>query len=188
MKRILLYILFLLLAFKGFGQTVIADTSSHNENHAQGIYVELLGGNLFYSIGYERKIVNHTHYDLSASIGLSTNFEFRKAYFAFGVPISINNRFKFWRFNGVDVGIGLGELINIWTIKNKDKYYTPYSISNPPIILFPNAYVGWVFRWKRFSISPRFYAIFTWKNPPYPTPSKFKFLPFLGVRGCYFFN
>ncbi len=145
------------------------------------VFLEGLGGGGYYSIGYERTLLNVERFELSASIGI-TNLHFRKPKFSFGFPISFNSRLKFWDRHGVDFGLTLGNFINVWSIIDQDKYFNcPAGDCISPLRLLPSFHVGWVFRLRRFSLSPRFYGfLYTYNN-------RLKLEPFFGLRINYSF-
>lgn len=166
-------------------QTAINERDDSNDSllpRRNSVYIELLGGGIFYSIGYENKLVIRRHYELIASIGISSNFNFHKPEFEFGLPISINNRFKFWKFNGVDIGLTLAEFFNIWAIQNPEKYNNPLGQSHYPIIWRPSFHIGWMFKFNHLIVSPRFYGFYGWS-----ATYGFGINPFLGLRASYCF-
>lgn len=145
------------------------------------VFLELLGGGGYYSVGYERTFLNYKRYDLSASIGL-TSLHLEKPRFSFGFPLSVNNRFKFWNFNGIDLGLTIGNFLNVWSMIDQDKYFNcPTGECIAPFRIMPSFHTGWVFRLNRFIISPRFYGFL------YSYNSKLKVDPFFGLRSSYSF-
>ncbi len=148
-----------------------------------GAFVEIGGAGGIYSLGYIRRFNVKKNYELIGSVGFSTNFTFQKPYFAFGFPISITNRFKFWKFNGVDIGLSFSELLNVWTIRNKEEYYVPNTFNNVPFLLISSIYLGWSFNFNNFSISPRFSYLEFWD-----AQNRFSYLPFFAINASYFFN
>lgn len=145
------------------------------------VFLELLGGGGYYSIGYKRTILNYERYELSASIGLTT-LNLEKPRFSFGFPLSINNRIKFWNFNGVDLGLTIGNFLNVWSMIDQDKYFNcPTGECIAPFRIMPSFHTGWAFRLNRFTVSPRFYGFL------YSYNNRLMVEPFIGLRGGYFF-
>lgn len=156
----------------------ISDSISEEKN---ALFAEIFGGGGYYSFGYERTIINYKKYELSSSIGL-TSLNFKKPRFSFGFPLSINNRFKFWNFNGVDLGFTLGNFLNVWAMIDQDKHFNcPTGECIPPLRFLPSFHTGWVFRLNKFNISPRFYGFL------YSFNNRLKVEPFFGLRGSYSF-
>ncbi|MDX1652532.1 MAG: hypothetical protein R3277_08575 [Brumimicrobium sp.] len=162
-----------------FGQKELSVKDSINIKK-NAVFAEILGGGGYYSIGYERTILNYERYELLASIGL-TSLSIKKP--SFGFPLSLNNRFKFWNFNGIDFGLTFGNYFNIWSMIDQDKYFDcPLGECVPPFRIMPSFHAGWVFRLNKFTISPRFYGfLYTSLN------NKLKTEPFVGLRGSYSF-
>lgn len=152
-------------------------------NSKNAVFAEILGGGGYYSFGYERTILNYQRYELLTSVGF-TNIHFIKPRFSFGFPLSINNRFKFWRFNSIDVGLTLSEFFNIWSIIDQDKYFDcPTGECIAKVLLMPSFHVGWTFRLNKITISPRFYGfLYTSLHK-----NNLKAEPYFGLRGSYSF-
>jgi|GEM_PF-3842118 len=165
--------------------TRISDKKTDLSVNRHGIYAELGGGAYTYSFGYSYKIVARPIYELQFSVGFSS-MAFRKPTFSFGFPVSFNNRFKFLKFNGIDIGVSFSEFINAWAIKDQEKYFNCPNGSpcEPKISTFVTFYLGWVFRIKQFTIMPRFY-VFPYFNNPY---SNSHFIPWYGLRIAYTFK
>ena len=151
------------------------------ENSKNAVFLEVLGGGGYYSIGYERTLLDTERFELSASIGITT-LHFRKPKFSFGFPISLNNRLKFCGYHGVDFGLTMGNYINIWSIIDQDKYFNcPAGDCVSPLRLSPSFHAGWAFRLRRLSLSPRFYGFFGVSD------NKLRIDPYVGLRCIYSF-
>ena len=158
------------------------DTTQHvDSSKRHGLFGEALGGGGYYSIGYEYTIVNRQRYELLGSIGFSSNFK-GKPQFDFGLPISLNNRVKFWRFNGIDLGASLGNFINIWAIIDQEKYFNcPLGNCNHKVLFFPSVHIGWYFEIHDFYLSPRFYGFINRSI----NGNGIELSPFFGLRFSY---
>ena len=142
------------------------------------LFVEFLGGGGYYSLGFEQDVLRKNNFKLQWSIALSHR-GWSKPSFSFGFPISINSRFSFWNFNGVDIGLSLGNYFNYWAFKDMELYFDcPLGYCEKKIRLLPSVHLGWVFNLKRVSISPRFYLFYFIGN-------EFETVPYMGLRITY---
>lgn len=182
LNSLLLAVLSLSSSLNIFGQEqAVINENDSTSIRKHNVFGEILGGGGYYSVGYERTILSYNKFEISASVGL-TSLNFNKPRFSFGFPLSLNNRFKFWKFNGIDFGLTIGNFLNIWSILDQDKYFDcPLGECIPPLRLLPSFHAGWAFRLHRFSFSPRFYGFFGVSD------NKLRIDPYVGLRGIYSF-
>lgn len=161
MKKLYIISIILISVLSGVPNTIYGqekkDSADYSNNHSRhSVYLELLGSGLFYSIGYEHKFIVRKKYELTSTIGISNDFIFPYPNFYF--PISINNKFSFLRFNGLNTGLTLFNQVNFWAIVDQDKYFScPLGRCQDPYNFSLGPHLGWLFHIKRLSIEPRMY-------------------------------
>ena len=170
MKKLVLYIIIVLFVHQGFGQTInppIKDTAipvtsdtSLNKIITQGVYLEGLGKNGYYSLGYEYQILKRRH-----SFGFGSGISYRRIrgpgikYSNFSINIS--PFYELGRKFGVRFGLNAGISVNPVMFSN-DLDYLVYANKPPVYILTPSMEVGVFYRTpnNRFQFTVSAYAVY----------------------------
>lgn len=201
MKKLFFYTLLLLLVHQGFGQTMnnynpIKDAAINNDVDTslnktkkiimQGVYLEGLGKNGYYSLGYEYQILKRIH-----SFGIGGGLSYRRIngpgikYSNFSINIS--PFYEYGKSFGIRLGFNAGISLNPIVFSNKLDYL--HYADKPPIYLInPAVEVGFFYRTpnNRFQFTLSGYLFYI--NHHYTERNYWSLQPWLGLTIKYNFK
>lgn len=152
------------LSFEEIPKDGHKDTLANETKSLHGIYLEILGKNGYYSLGYEYQILKKKH-----SFGIGSGLSYRIIpgpgikYSNFSINIS--PFYEFGRDFGVRFGLNAGISVNP-VMFSDDLDYLVYANKPPVYILIPSMEVGAFYRTKkkRFQFTLSAYAVYFYSH------------------------